>query len=436
MNRILLLLLVAVLALMAAACADTAAPPPTVVPTGDDRYLIDPRTGTTATAPAAIERRFETAWRFFLAGNVAEAGTRLDEIQRRQADYVPAQLAKAAIDIHERRFDQARETVSRVLKANPKHLAARVYEAEIAFREGNMRRAHELYTPIAAMPGAPVTARERVEAAQEAIYTELLKAAQAAPARESVPLLREALTLDPAAIEPRILLVQRLVEEGRFDDARREIEPLLTSTAVDRDEVQVALAEIDAGRGRYQESIVRYERLARRSNNPAYTRRLDEIKRQWSDANMPTQYREAAESSAITRAQLAVLLYWTVPSVRFAQNLPTPPIATDMADVTGREEMIRAIALGLYEVDPITRRVGPLRVMTPAAVNRALARLLLSRGAGCARPYAGERDEATRTAAVLDGCRIPDIAAQLAPDQPVAGRDLQRALAEVARATS
>ena len=131
---------------------------------------------------------------------------------------------------------------------------------------------------------------------------------------------------------------------------------------------------------------------------------------------MPTQYREAAESGAVTRAQLAVLLYWTVPSVRFAQNLSTPPIAIDIADVVGRDEMIRAIALGLYEVDNVTRRVGPHRSVTAPGLNRLIARLLVSRGAACARPFVSERDESTRTAAVLSGCRIPD-AVMIAGDQ-------------------
>ncbi|MFZ2490848.1 MAG: tetratricopeptide repeat protein, partial [Thermoanaerobaculia bacterium] len=387
MNRTTLLLLVTALALLAASCADTAAPPPTVVPTGEDLYLIDPRTGSTTPTTQSIEKRFDAAWRFFLAGNTAEARKRLEDLATRQPAYTPAHLAGAAIDIHERNFERAQATVSRVLEANPNHLAARVYQAELAFRQGQMRQAHALYRDIAALPNAPAFARERVEAAQDAIYTELLKAAQSAPARDSVPLLREALTFDPAAFEPRMLLVQRLVEEKRFDEARREVEPLL-STAADREEVQVALAEIDAGRGRYQEAIVRYERLARRASDAGYGRRLEEIKLLWSDANMPPQYREAAESTAVTRAQLSVLLYWTVPSVRFAQNLPSPPIAIDIAETPGREEIIRAIALGLYEVDGITRRVNPHRAVTASSLNRVIARLLLTRGAPCARPYA------------------------------------------------
>ena len=43
-------------------------------------------------------------------------------------------------------------------------------------------------------------------------------------------------------------------------------------------------------------------------------------------------------------------------SIRFAQNVPTPPIAIDIADIPGRDEVIRAMALGIYPVDPVTRR--------------------------------------------------------------------------------
>ena len=61
------ILLIAV-ALLAAACAGTAVPPP-VEPEGEDRFLIDPRTGFTPAPPPAVERRFDAAWRFVLAGN-------------------------------------------------------------------------------------------------------------------------------------------------------------------------------------------------------------------------------------------------------------------------------------------------------------------------------------------------------------------------------
>ena len=220
-----------------------------------------------------------------------------------------------------------------------------------------------------------------------------------------------------------MLLVQRLVAAKSFDEARRELDPLLNTGEVDSPQVQEALAEIDAGRGRYQEAIVRFDRLARRTRDERYTRRLTEIKEAFSAANMPPHVQRALGTAAITRADLATLLYWNVNAVRFAQNIGTPQIAVDIGDVEGREEMIRAIAIGLYEVDPVTRRVGPHRNVTAATFARQLARLLTLRGASCARG-------ATDAGKVLSACNITTPTAA-DPDALVSGGDAVKAIRQV-----
>src|SRR5207247_2875291 len=131
----------------------------------------------------------------------------------------------------------------------------------------------------------------------------------------------------PAASAPRIPLAEKRVAMRRFEEAQTEIDPVLNTGEVDRPEVQQVLAEVDLSRGRYEDAIARYERLVRRGGNEALARRMDEIKLQYAEANMPLQFKRAIEDDSVTRADLAVLMYWKVPSVRFAQNLPTPPIA-------------------------------------------------------------------------------------------------------------
>jgi tetratricopeptide (TPR) repeat protein len=414
------------LTFLGASCADTATPPPVVVPEGEDRYLIDVHTGAPAVDPAT-DRKLDAAWRFALAGNEAEARKRLAEVTRTSPNYLPALLTEAAIDIRAGRFDTAQALVARVLERDPDNIVAQVYEAESAFRQQQTRRAYDLYRAVAARADAPATARERLTALESTLFQELFAAAQGTTNHaEAARLLREALTFNPAAVEPRILLAQRLVAQRQFDEARRELDPLLNTGEVDRSEIQEMLAEIDVGRGRYQEAIVRYDRLARRMKEPRYASRLEEIKEEWSMANMPPQYRQALESPALTRAELAVLLYWTVPSIRFAQNLGSPPIAIDIENTTGREEIIRAIAIGLFEIDPVTRRVSPFRTITAERLSRHLARVLQLRGATCARNVAIEK--------VLSACNVADPLASLPPDATVTGRDAARPLAEVARA--
>lgn len=410
------LLLLAML-VVAASCAPVDTPPPMVAPQGDDRFLIDPRTGWGAPIAPPLASRFENAWRYVLAGNDAEAQRRLTEILTQNPGFGPARVAQAALAIRAGRFAEARAALQGV-----DTVAARVYEAEIAVREGQTRTAYDLYRAIAAEPDAP-TAAERVTQLQETLFNDLFAAAQAAPDAEAVRLLREALAMNAGAVEPRILLAQKLVALRQYEEARRELEPLLNTAAM-RPDVQEVLAEVDAGRGRYQEAIVRYERLARATRDPRYERRLEQIKQEWSAANMPSHFRTAMESTELTRAELATLLYWTVPSIRFAQNLSSPPIAIDVEGVPGREEIIRAIAIGLFDVDPVTRRVSPYRAVTAARFEAHLARVLSLRGAACARGLTGDQ--------VLAACGITVPAH--APDDPVTGREAVTALQQIAKA--
>jgi tetratricopeptide (TPR) repeat protein len=409
-------------ALLLGACTAVDTPPPVVEPHGEDRYLIDPRAGYTADIAPAVATKFEAAYRYALADNEAEAEKRLVEIRRTSPEFIPGILLEAFMDIRAGRYDEARQSIQRVQERDPENLAARVYEADIAFREKQTRAAYDLYRQVAAIPGAPPTAAERIRELEGVLFNELYAAAQSAAPAESIRLLREALTFNTGAVEPRILLSQHLVAQKQYDEARRELEPLL-STAPDRPEVQEVLAEVDFGRGRYQEAIVRYDRLARRTKEARYAQRLEEIKSEWSAANMPSHYRAALESGAVTRAELAVLLYWTVPSVRFAQNLGTPQIAVDIQDVPGREEIIRSIALGLYDVDPVTRRVGPYRHVSAARLSTHLARVLSLRGAACARG----------TTSVLSACGVEDPLATFSGDATVSGRDALRYLEQIAK---
>lgn len=411
---------------LAARCADTAPPPPAVAPRAEDRYFMDPRAGWTAAANADLDRRFEAAWRFYLAGDYGQARLRLTELRAKHPDYAPAALTEAMALLRQGDAGGARAIAAQLVIDHPDYLPARVLEAELAVADQQTRRAYELYRDIARQPNAPGTAAERVRELETQLFNELFAAANAAPPDESIRLLREALQLQPGASAPRILLAQRLVAQKQYEEARRELDPVINSGDVDRADVQEALAEIDLGRGRYQEAIIRYERLMRRTNDRRYAERLEDIKETWNALNMPAHYQRALESEAITRADLAVLLYWKVASVRFAQNLGTPPIAIDIGDVAGREEVVRALALGILNVDPVTRRVGSYTPVTASGLGRFAARVLTARGAACAK---------TSNDKILSACGVQDpMVTAVSPDAPVSGRTAAALLEQVDRA--
>jgi len=398
--------------LLFVSCAGTTTPTPVTKPSAEDRYLIDPRTGFAPSTDAALTKRFDAAWHAFLSGNFPDARKRVAEVRTRYPEYLPAALVEAAIDLKEGNLSTARTIVQRVEDQKPDYTAARVYDAEIAIAEHRTRTAYDIYRALAQQPTPPPSAVERVAMLQTRVFEELFTAAQTAPEEESMRLLREALDINPGALNARLMLANKMIARKQVQEARELLDPLISSPDFDNPEVQQAFAEIEVGRGQYQEAIARYDRLARK--DPRFRPRLDEIKEQWTAANMPPQYQKAIESEAIDRSDLAVLAYWKLTSVRFAQNLNAPPIAIDIEGIPGRDEIVRAIAIGLYDVDPVTRRVSALRPVNAANLERLAARLLLVRGATCARGLSIDQ--------VLPACGVSDPTATLPPDSPVSGR--------------
>lgn len=409
-----------VIAAIACATAPTAPPP---APVGQARHLVDPRIGWKGTPSDAIDRRFDAAWRFVAAGDADNARKRLADIESRDAAYDPAKLAEAALELQQGHTEAARAIVEPIASANPQYTAAQIYVAEIDFEQNRLRSAYDRYREILKLPDAPRSASERYGELQTRVFDQLYGAAINAPPSDAIEFLREALQVNPSASAARLLLAQKLMALKQFDDAKRELDPLLNTSAGAQSEVQEMLAEIDVGKGQYEDAIARYERLVR--NDPAgkYAKRLDQVKQLFAAANLPPQVMRAMQAPVVTRADLAVLMYWTIASIRFAQNVPPPPIATDIADIPGRDEVIRAMALGIYPVDPVTRRVNPDAEVSGAALARIATRVLAIRGATCARVPSDQ---------ILSACGI-----SITPDDlPVSGEVATSVLQQVDRAVS
>ena len=398
--------------LLLMSCGGTATPPPVATPTVENRYLVDPRVGFTSAAQPSLEKRFDAAWRQVLSGNLADAQKRFADLRTRNPQYLPAALAEGVVDLKMGNLAAARAIVQAVEDQSPDFTAARIYDAEIAIAEHRTRVAYDIYRALAQRPDAPPIVADRVNTLQTRVFEELYAAAQTAPDEEAIRLLREALTINSGALDARVQLANKLIASHSIEEARQVLEPVVNSPDFDKPEVQQALGEIEVGRGQFQEAIARYDRLARR--DPRYSPRLEQIKEQWTAANMPPQYQRAVETDAIDRSDLAVLVYWKLTSVRFAQNLGSPPIAIDIEDTPGREEMIRAIAIGLYDLDPVTRRVSPLRPVNAATLERLAAKLLVVRGAPCAKGVPSD--------GILAACGVNDVATTLPPESPVSGR--------------
>ncbi|HUF18433.1 MAG TPA: tetratricopeptide repeat protein [Thermoanaerobaculia bacterium] len=428
------LLFVATLIVSGCGTADT---PPPSTPIAFDDLAVDPRIGFTGPVPSrSVTRGFDTALRDIRAGRLTEAERRLSGIAERNPEYLPAQTALAAVALREANPDRAQSLIDRVLERQPDFLAARILEAEIAGARDDLERAFTLYRDLIGREDFPATSRPRHAHFQQRWFERLFN--QAVGERDierSIALLRDSLTVMPEARAARQLLVDKLIETRKFDDARRQVQPLMDPSQPSPPEVEAALAEIDVGKGRYQEAIERLEPLAR--DDPGrYAARLEAVKQRWSESNMPPRYHNALASPSITRAELAVLMYWKVPFVRFAQNLTQPPIAIDIAEVEGREEFVRALALRLYQVDPVTRAAVPYRTVGSAGFLRLAGRLLTLRGIPPCAEGAQDDNDLAQAVKMLRACGAPLGSWNASSDMTVSGKRAGEVLDAIAAATT
>lgn len=418
-------LLAAAVAMLAVACTTTPPAPPVDARAPIGSLPADPRLGYSGPEDANRRRTLDAALAELARGERARAVRRLEELASGPAPYEPAALTLGALALAEADLDRAEAHIGAVTNRDP-WPAADFYRAELAYRRGSFREALELFQRVAPPPQGPAVASERIESIRTRLFDELYASALAADAESAVADLRDALRYRPDSTAARLLLAQKLIAAGRLAEARMELDPLLTGRGSESVEVQQALAEIEAGRGRYEDAIARYEKIVRLDPRPEYTRRLESIKRDFALANMPPHYRAAVASLALTRVEFAILAYWTVSPVRFGQPSGSPPVAVDVGNIAGREELVKAIAFGILPVDRATRRADPDRIMTAANAARFLHRVLTVRGGpSCSAGSTGD------PLGALTQCGIDVSALRAFPGEPVTGIMALRALQKI-----
>lgn len=407
-----LLVVALTLLLVAAGCATTV--PPT--PAAQLGFLLDPRLGFDGKSDAGVDKRFAAAWGKLTQGFVPDADRAFASIEAKNPGYLPAAVGRAVAALAQGDVDRASAAVERALGVQPGYTAARAYAAEIALRRGDVAMAYETYAALGSDPGASAAVRQRLEVVTGERFRQLLALAAAAGTNdEAIASLEMAVGFAPQSDIAREQLARRLVTAKRYAEARAQVTALLDRGRVDDPAVQALLADVEAGEGNYQAAIIRLERLVQRYPGRGYEDRLSSVKVAYKRANLPPRYHNAASTATLTRADLAILSYWEISAFRFAP-IADPPIAVDIADVRGREEIVQALGLRLLAVDPITRAVEPGKHVTGAAMLRAAALLLRMGGAPACAGNGG-----TGAAEALQQCGVPVASIVAAPDAPISG---------------
>ena len=143
-------------------------------------------------------------------------------------------------------------------------------------------------------------------------------------------------------------------------------------------ELELRLGDLELEVGDVRAGMELFERLAAENpDDPVPADRVEKARFLWRLELLPPKVQEIARAQELDRADLATLLYWLFPTVRFSEA-DDPPIATDILDHDQREEILRVLDLGLMDVDETVHRFHPDQGATRQVLLAALLGLLQS----------------------------------------------------------
>ncbi len=430
-NALAAALSLALLGGIAGGCAT--APPatgPAATPGREGFALRDPRDGAPPPPLSSREAKVLDAALLALRRGDGRAAAKALAVRRRPGTEPPPPLALAAayVTLVEGNRDGARAELASLTAAYPAWVAAIEAEADIAAVEGRAFDALERYRTVVRLVPSDGRARARVEALGAQVAALKRQEAEAALLSGDLDAARRAahalLQLEPASPAGPVLLARVAASGGKNEDAWTWAREARRRAPEDRT-VAAFAAETAAKARRWADAATLYEGLA--ASDPAFVPRAEEARLEFKVQNLPEAARSAAESQRLTRAQLAALLWWTIPEFREALVPPGTEIAVDVVDRPDRTALVRAIGLGFLAVSPETHRVGTEASVSRAEMAEALRRVAVLAGRG--RRPKGCLGIEPASATALSDCGI----LQQTPPRNVTGREALGALEKAAR---
>ncbi len=367
------LLLPALLAALGAASATRCASAPSPAPR--DSFPLDPREGLPGPFDASVGR----GWQALLSGNAALAGREFLRTAAGGSSARAAAIGEIEALVLARRSSDAIAPCEEQLGQGESTAPLLVACGEARARTADPVAAVQLYERAAAMapnrPGLAARAEELRAAAAEELFDEAAKSAEAGRRAAARRYVARALgwSSRSAAILVRAGDVECAV--GERERALEYYREAMALGGVDA-AVEERAGELALELGDFATAVSIFDGLAAR--DARFADRAAQARLAFRIANWPEAEREAARSRRLTRGGAALLVWWNFPEVREAQVAPAGVVASDVLERWDGRVIMRAISLGLLDVDPDTHRARPDASLTRAAAARMML-LLASR---------------------------------------------------------
>ncbi len=361
------LLLSAVPLLLADACASS---PASHAAGRSEKFPLDPREELAEPFPEGIE----AGWTDLVHGDPASAEREFLR-SRGERPTLAAEVGLIESRVLLDRTEEALAGCREALSGGPLTTPLLVACGEARARAGQVFEAHELYARAAARAGSHTRIRERADELKKQAVESLAQSASAGAKDRNYPDARGRigraieLTPDDASLHAlageielaagqRGKALERFREAYRLDPKNAAVQEKLADLAVEEDPA-LAVEVLDS--------------LSRRE--PRYRERAAQARLAFRVSNWPALEREAAESERLTRAGAASLVWWMFPEIREAK-VGTSVIASDAVSRRDSRAILRAVSLGLLDVDRKTHRARPDTGLTRRTGARMLLRLL------------------------------------------------------------
>jgi tetratricopeptide (TPR) repeat protein len=338
-----------------------------------DHFPLDPREGL----PGPFEDAVEQGWLALLSGDAAGATKDFARAgsgaSRRAGDIGEIEAMVAA-----GRSGEALGRCDGALGDKDATLPYLVACGEAEARAGSPVAAYELYARAApqagaARPGFAERAQKLLGGATDTILAEAAhEAAQGRyePARAGVA---RALAWNPRSASVLVRAADIECAAGEKERALQyDREALALGGLTVEDRERAGRLALEVGDDALAVSV--FDALA--AEDSRFAEQAAQARLAFRIANWPEAERQAARARRLTRAGAAGLVWWMFPEVREAR-FTEGIVATDVLERRDSRPMMRAVSLGLLDVDPDTHRARP-----DAPLNRAAAAQLMLRLAG------------------------------------------------------
>ncbi len=399
--------------------------------------LVAPTSGYDVALDSEAARALDRAHQLLMrGGSTSEARASADRWRGSEGAEPPAAVLTAQADFFDERCDLALDRLAPIVEAFDGYLAARLALGRCAETTGDLAVAAASYRAVSdrsalARSRWETIAPEASRVAAEQIRT-LFEAGDAEGAGRELSQLQQwapddddtlhlisdlAATLGDRPLELR--LVRALASRGDPERPLRERQ------------AELELAVGDAGAGmKILEDLLREWPADEQLN-----RRLEEARFDWRLTLLPAAARGLDRPSQIDRSELAVLVYWVFPTVRY-QRPSDAVIANDVFDHAHRAEIVRVVNLGLMDIDPNLHAFRPGSEATREDGLTTMLRVLARADASpaCLGAVAVEDELDTGTVCKLSAsCGLLEEPGECLPSAPLSGRaamDLARRVSQ------